>query len=128
MSKLTDSTKEWLLSFESGQNFYDKKCKNSKSTETIYIGRIKTYCFNVGKNPDELIKLKPTQLELAVMLQKGINAESINENAAEDLLEKFLRQDKYFGIDENGEKEEREFTIDSKIGLLAAVKTFYLST
>ena len=127
MSRMTDSNKAWLLSFVSGQNFYDKKCKNSKDTETIYISRIKTYCFNVCKTPDELIKLKPTQLEFAVMLQKGVNADSINEDAAEELLEKYLRQDTYFGIDENGEKEEREFTIDSKIGVLAAVKSFYKS-
>ena len=58
MSKLTDDNKTWLLSFVSGQNFFDKKCKNSKDTEQIYISRIFTYCFNVGKNPDELIQLK----------------------------------------------------------------------
>jgi hypothetical protein len=128
LSKLTDNNKEWLLSFVSGANFYDKKCKDSKDTETLYIGRIFSYCYNVRKNPDELIKLKPTQLELAVMLQKGVNAESINENAAEDLLENFLRQDTYFGIDKNGKKEERKFTESSKIGVREAVKSFYKST
>jgi hypothetical protein len=128
LSKLTDTNKEWLLSFVSGATFYDKKCKDSQDTETLYISRIVNYCFNVGKNPDELIKLKPTQLELAVMLQKGVNAESINENAAEDLLENFLRQDTYFGIDKNGKKEERKFTESSKIGVREAVKSFYKST
>jgi len=128
LSKLTDTNKEWLLSFVSGKNFYDKRLKNSEATEQIYTMRLKQYSDNVGKNPDELIKLRATQLEFAIMLQKGVNVESINENAAEELLENFLRQDTYFGFDKDGKKEEREFTNDSKNGMLAAIKSFYEST
>jgi hypothetical protein len=58
MSRKTDNNKQWLLSFESGRNFYDKKCKNSKVTEELYIARLKAYCDNVDKNPDQLIALK----------------------------------------------------------------------
>ena len=123
MSKLTDTNKDWLLGFVSGQNFYDKKCKDSKDTETIYISRISSYCFNVGKNPDELIALKLEGLQ---------NPATIKEFQAEELLENFLRQDKIKFLKEdkktNKVEEEREFTESSKVGLLAAVKSFYDST
>lgn len=46
----------------------------------------------------------------------------------EELLENFLRQNKYFGVSENGKKEEREFTDKAKLGMLVAVKSFYDST
>ena len=35
-------------------------------TETIYISRIASYCFNVGKNPDELILLKLKGLRILI--------------------------------------------------------------
>ena len=88
-------------------------------TEQIYISRIASYCFNVGKNPDELIKLKLEGLQ---------NLNSEKEFQAEDLLEKFLRQDKYLRKDKDGNTIEVEFTENSKNGLLAAVKSFYVST
>jgi site-specific recombinase XerD len=116
---LTDTNKEWLLSFVSGQNFYDKKCKNSKMTELIYISRIASYCFNVGKNPEQLIGLKLEGLQ---------NPASIKEFQAEELLENFLRQATYLKPDKEGNKIEAEFTESSKVGVLAAVKSFYEST
>jgi hypothetical protein len=129
---LTDDSKAWLLSFVSGQNFYDKKCKKSKMTEQIYISRIISYCFNVGKNPDELIFLKLEGLQ---------NPATSKEFQAEELLENFLRQDKIFHMvkDEKeeipfaermikGKKEEIHFTESTKVGVLAAVKSFYEST
>jgi hypothetical protein len=119
MSRMTSANKEWLLSFVSGQNFYDKKCKKSEVTELIYISRIASYCFNVGKNPDELIALKLEGLQ---------NPATIKEFLAEELLENFLRQGKYLRIDENGKKEEKEFTDNSKLGMLVAIKSFYDST
>jgi len=119
MSRMTDANKEWLLSFVSGQNFYDKKCKKSEVTELIYISRIKSYCENIGKNPDELIQLKLEGLQ---------NPATMKEFLAEETLENFLRQDTYFRINENGKKEEREFTDNSKLGMLVAVKSFYDST
>lgn len=119
MSKLTDANKAWLLSFVSGKNFYDKKCKNSEDTEKLYISRIASYCLNVGKNPDDLIALKLEGLQ---------NPATTKEFQAEELLENFLRQDKYFKTDKEGKKIEAEFTESSKVGVLAAVKSFYQST
>ena len=119
MSKLTDDNKTWLLSFVSGQNFFDKKCKNSKDTEQIYIGRVFSYCFNVGKNPDELIQLKLTGLQ---------NPATEKEFLAEETLENFLRQNTYLKPDKEGNKVKAEFTESTKVGLLAAVKSFYDST
>jgi site-specific recombinase XerD len=88
-------------------------------TELIYISRIASYCFNIGKNPDELIALKLEGLQ---------NPASTKEFQAEELLENFLRQDKYLKTDKDGNKEEVPFTENSKIGMLAAVKSFYQST
>jgi hypothetical protein len=122
---LTDDNKDWLLSYVSGQNFYNKKLKFSEDTATEYIRRLRRYCKAVDKTPDELIKLKPTHLELAVMLQKGISAEEINENAAEDLLESFLARETIY--DERS-KQENPFTPNVKLGILNAVKSFYLAT
>jgi integrase len=116
---MTDANKEWLLSFVSGQNFYDKKMKNSKMTEQIYISRIFTYCFNVGKNPDELIQLKLEGLQ---------NTNTPKEFLAEETLENFLRQNTYLKTDKEGKKIEAEFTDSSKVGLLAAIKSFFDST
>jgi len=118
LSKLTDASKEWLLSFVSGQNFYDKKMKNSKDTETIYISRIASYCFNVGKNPDELIQLKLEGLQ---------NSNTSKEFLAEETLENFLRKDELYRL-VDGEKVKVPFTESSKVGMLAAVKSFYQST
>lgn len=103
----------------SGQNFFDKKMKNSKATELTYTMRLKTYCDNIGKNPDQLIALKLEGLQ-------NVNTEK--EFQAENLLENFLRQDKYLSKDENGKTKEREFTESSKIAMLAAIKSFYAST
>jgi len=118
LSKLTQSTNEWLLSFTAGRAFFDKKMKNSRDTERLYSMRLFDYCFNVGKNPDELIQLK---LE---GLQKP-NTEK--EFAAEDLLENFLRQNTFYRL-KDGQKEEVPFTESSKPAMLAAIKSFYDST
>ena len=88
-------------------------------TEQIYISRIASYCFNVDKNPDELIALKLEGLQ---------SPATTKEFQAEELLENFLRQDKYFKTDKEGNKTEAEFTDNSKVGMLAAVKSFYEST
>jgi hypothetical protein len=118
MSRMTDTNKEWLLSFVSGKNFYDKKCKNSKVTEVIYVSRIKSYCDNVGKNPDELIQLKLEGLQ---------NPATIKEFQAEELLESFLRQDTLFRFTDD-KKVKVKFTENTKLGMLVAVKSFYEST
>lgn len=118
LSKLTNQTKEWLLSFTSGQAFYDKKMKNSKQTEQLYTMRLFEYCYNINKTPDELIQLKLDGLQ---------NPNTIKEFAAEELLETFLRQQTLYRLN-NGTKQTVPFTDSSKIGMLAAVKSFYDST
>jgi len=119
MSRMTDANKEWLLSFVSGKNFYDKKMKNSEVTEHLYTSRLKQYCDNVSKDPDELIQLKLEGLQ---------NPATIKEFQAEELLENFLRQDKYFCVDEDGRKVYRKLTDNVKLGMLVAIKSFYEST
>ena len=124
MSRMTDTNKAWLLSFISGQNFYHKKMKNSEVTELTYISRLKSYCDNVGKNPDELIQLKLEGLQ---------NPATEKEFQAEELLENFLRQDKIKFLKEDkktkeAKKEERKFTDNAKFGILVAIKSFYEST
>jgi hypothetical protein len=104
LSRLTDDNKTWLLSFVSGQNFYNKKLKNSGDTETEYTRKLQRYCDAVGKNPDELIALKLEGLQ---------NPATEKEFAAEELLESFL--------DNSG------LTPSSQLGLLTAVKSFYAS-
>jgi integrase len=113
---LTDTNKEWLLSFESGKDFYNKRLKNSKDTEIEYTRRLKRYCANVHKNPDELIAFK---------LEGQQNSATKKEFQAEELLERFLNQDKIF--DEN-KGVFKEFTPNSKKGILDAVKSFYSAT
>jgi hypothetical protein len=86
--------------------------------EQNYISRIVSYCFNVDKTPDELIALKLEGLQ---------NPATTKEFQAEELLENFLRQDELYHL-VDGKKEKAPFTENSKIGLLAAVKSFYEST
>jgi site-specific recombinase XerC len=116
---MTDTNKEWLLSFVSGQNFFDEKCKKSKVTELLYISRLKQYCDNVGKNPDQLIAIK---------LEGMQNLNTPKEFQAEELLRKFLSQDNYFQIDKNGKKKEVLFSENTKLGMLVTVRSFYDST
>ncbi|MGA3288978.1 MAG: hypothetical protein ABSD42_01900 [Candidatus Bathyarchaeia archaeon] len=105
MSKLTDDNKTWLLSFVSGQNFYNKKLKNSGDTETEYTRKLKHYCDYVKKSPDELIALKLEGLQ---------NPATEKEFQAEELLENYL---------DNG-----GLTPNVQLGVLTAVKSFYSST
>ena len=53
---MTDDTFLWILSFESGKNWFDKL--RSEKTKGIYLTRLKQYMDAVGKNPDELIQIK----------------------------------------------------------------------
>ncbi len=93
--------------------------KNSAVTELSYTTRLKQYCDNVGKNPDELIAFKLEGLQ---------NPATEKEFQAEEMLEKFLRQDTYFRINEDGTKKERPFKDNAKLGMLIAIKSFYDST
>lgn len=93
--------------------------KNSNVTELLYTSRLKQYCDNIGKNPDELISLKLEGLQ---------NPATQKEFQAEELLENFLRQETYFRIDDSGKKEEKKFTDNAKLGMLVAIKSFYEST
>ncbi|MGD0202759.1 MAG: hypothetical protein ABSC20_02485 [Candidatus Bathyarchaeia archaeon] len=105
MSRMTDDNKTWLLSFVSGQNFYNKKLKNSGDTETEYTRKLKHYCDWAKKNPDELIALKLEGLQ---------NPATEKEFQAEELLENYL--------DNSG------LTPSVQLGVLTAVKSFYSST
>jgi len=105
MSRLTDNNKTWLLSFVSGQNFYNKKLKNSKDTEEFYTSRLKRYSDAVGKNLDELIALK---------LEGMQNPATEKEFQAEELLENYL--------------DNCGLTPSAQLGILTAVKSFYSST
>ena len=110
MSRLTDSDKAWLLSFESGRTFYTEKMKNSEVTEKTYTRWLKKYCDDLGKNPDELLLLKPNMLELAsMMIQKGKTA--INPNQADKTLTDYLAND--------------ALTPSNKLVILTCVKSFY---
>ncbi len=48
------------------------------------------FCKYSKKTPDELLKLKPTMIELISMMQKGVDVSTINPNEAEDLINDFL--------------------------------------
>ncbi len=109
MSRLTDSDKAWLLSFESGRTFYNEKMKNSEVTEKTYTRWLKKYCDDLGKNPDELLLLKPNVVEVAMMIQKGITA--INPHEADKVLMDYLAND--------------DITPSNKLVILTTVKSFY---
>jgi integrase len=111
VSKLTDSDKAWLLNFESGRNFYNAKMKNSEITEKTYTRWFKKYSDDLGKNPDELILLKPNVVEVSMMIQKGLT--TINPNEADKVLENYLAND--------------EITPSNKLVILTTVKSFYSS-
>jgi hypothetical protein len=65
-------------------------------TEELYIVRLKSYCDNVDKNPDQLIALK---------LEGQQNRNTPKEFQAEELFEKLLRQDTYL----DAKKEKRTY-------------------
>jgi hypothetical protein len=62
---MTEETIPWILSFESGRKWYNSL--TSEGTKKLYAGKFKLYCDAVGKNPDELLKLKPKLIELVVL-------------------------------------------------------------
>jgi len=109
VSRLTDSDKAWLLSFESGRNFYNEKMKNSGITEKVYTRCLKKFCDDLGKTPDELLLLKPNVVEVAIMIQKGKT--TINPNEADSVLTNYLAN--------------YEITQSNKIVMLTTVKSFY---
>jgi len=111
VSRLTDSDKAWLLSFESGRNFYNEKMKNSTVTQGTYTRLLKKYSDDLGKNPDELLLLKPNVVEVAMMIQQGKTA--INPNEADKVLMNYVSND--------------EITQDNKIQMITTVKSFYSS-
>lgn len=109
MSRLTDSDKAWLLSFESGRNFYNAKMKNSEVTEKTYTRWLKKYSDDLGKSPDELLLLKPNVVEVAQMIMKGNTA--INPNEADSVIENYLSND--------------DITQSNKLVILTTVRSFY---
>lgn len=107
MSKMTDSIDAWLLSFDCGKKWLNTI--TAKRTKDLYSKDMKDYCDAVGKTPHELLKLKPTLVEIVLMSQTGKDLQTINENAAEDLLDNFLYN-------------TEEVTPHMKVSILCAVK------
>ncbi len=86
---------------------------------------MKQYCDDIGKNPDELLKLKPTMFEVFAMMQKDIDVSTIRETAAKDTLENYLAKDT---IHDRKIKENKSFALSSKLGFLTAVKSYNVVT
>lgn len=88
----------YLKQFHSGKLWLSKI--KSDSTKRRYAKSLLKYCAEVGYNPDELLKLKPTvteiQLRIMEMIQNGKKPTEIqiNEREAEDTLELYLEQAK----------------------------------
>jgi len=55
----------------------------------MYSKDLKMYYDAVGKNTDELLKLKPTLFEIAQMMQKS-EGSSLSEFQAENMLDNYL--------------------------------------
>ena len=133
MSKLTDSNKDWLMSFESGKIFFAEKMKNSRVTEQVYTMWLKRYCTDIQKTPDELLKLNPTQLELMAMFQKGLDISKLRDHEADLTLmdyinfnwEECYKKAESEALANNTENKHPKPTITNKIGLIVAVRSFY---
>lgn len=59
MSRMTDETFPWILSFQSDRNGVDTL--RSDKTKEVNLTRLKQYMDAVGKNPDELIQKSPLE-------------------------------------------------------------------
>ncbi len=80
---MTESLKEWILSFSSGQTWLNKL--SAPITKRQFTSYLKQYCEAVKKTPDELITLKMEGL-------KNVGTEK--EFQAENLLEGFFSESK----------------------------------
>jgi hypothetical protein len=106
---LANSRIAWIQQFTSGKIWFSKL--TSEETKRNYSRGLQGYCQEVNKNPDELLKLKPTFVEIVFMMQKSNGTEIINENAADDLLENFFAESK--------------LTASAKFGYKTAIFSFY---
>jgi hypothetical protein len=91
------SSKRWLQSLKSAH------------TKEVYALRLKQYCDAVEKNPDEILSLKLTLIEIIQLAQKQTISPDI-QFQAEDLLNDYLKS----GIGDS-----------AALGVKAAVKSFY---
>jgi hypothetical protein len=91
------SSKRWLQSLKSAH------------TKEVYALRLKQYCDATEKNPDEILSLKLTLIEIIQLAQKQIISPDI-QYQAEDLLSDYLKS----GIGDS-----------AALGVKAAVKSFY---
>ncbi len=83
--------------------------KNSEVTEKTYTRWLKKYCDDLGKNPDELLLLKPNVVDVVMMIRQGKTA--INPNEADKVLMDYLAND--------------DITQSNKLVILTTVKSFY---
>lgn len=79
---------EWALQFDSSRRFSNSIKK--QSTREIYMLYLNEFCTYSKKTPDELLKTKPTMIELMSMIQNHIDVSKVNPNEAEDLINDFL--------------------------------------
>jgi hypothetical protein len=87
---MTEDRAIWINSFASGKIWQNKL--GSKLTKQKFAEYFNIYSIAVQKNPDELLKLKRTPLEFAILLRDEKDASKIKENEAEDLLESFFAE------------------------------------
>jgi hypothetical protein len=109
LSKMTDEISPWLQGFASSKRWLDGI--QSAETKEIYSNRFFNYCKAIGKNPDELLKMKPTMVEIVQMMLQKKDIGAINENEAEATLDNYLYN--------------ANLTEHIKISILAATKSFY---
>jgi len=105
----------YLSKFESSKRWINKI--KSPRTKARYVKSFFRYCIDLNINPDQILKLKPTQSEIAVKIayaiQQGLKPEEIkiNERLAEDTLEDYL--------------EKATFKLGGKLRIKHAVISFY---
>lgn len=131
MSKLTDADLDWLLSFKSGREFYNLRLKNSEVTRKHYSRWLKIYCDDIGKTPDELLRMKPNVTEAFILIQnmiaKGITVidpTAIDQNEADSVLENYLNFDFEKAYKKNPETHPKP-TLNNKIAVMVAARSFY---
>jgi integrase len=90
-SMLYKDATDYLNKFASSRSWLANL--RSKATRRRYTRLLFEYCASVGKNPDELLKLKPSLVAVAVATRDGKTPE-ISEREAEDCLEAFLTKTK----------------------------------
>ena len=99
---LAQIAKEEILKFKSGQVWLNSL--KSNYTKQRYVRGFIKYMTDTGYDPDELLRLKPSVLEMFSYVQEGKKLEDIDEHGAENLLEDYLAN-KFNGEDKKRIKD-----------------------